>query len=278
MKQDMDEEKRKIAAAFLLILPAVALGVLGMAMGDVSASLWGQQAVAWAVFALLAKPLRRIAGRIPAAVWSVLLLVPLAAALWGQEVGGARRWVNLIVFHVHTAGLVLPALLVVLCRVKYPWPAMMAAAAMLSIQPDLMQMTAFCAAVFPVLWEKREKRTWMLGSVIVLSLLLVCCIRTPVSIEPVLYCEGILAMLGQTSRLLQAAGVTALAVIPLCWAYGFYRWRKVQMLSLAVYYAAAMLFALSGEYPVPFMGFGLSPVAGYGLAYACGAAQKQAAD
>ena len=30
-----------------------------------------------------------------------------------------------------------------------------------------------------------------------------------------------------------------------------------------------LLFVLTGAYPVPFMGFGLSPIAGYYLAHAC---------
>jgi len=260
------------AGAFLIILPAVILGVLTMSANGVPPALWGQHAAAWAVFAMLIWPMRRIAGRISASVWSVILLIPLIAALCGQEVGGARRWVNLIVFHVHTAGLVLPALIVVLCRAEYPWPVLLAGAAVLSIQPDLAQMAAFCAAALPVLRQRREKRAWTLGSMAALGALLMYCIRMPVSIEPVSYCEGILVMLGTISPLLQAAGFAALAVIPLCWLYFFGRRRETRLLSLAVYYTVVLLFGLSGKYPVPFMGFGLSPIAGYALACACSAA------
>ena len=89
---------------------------------------------------------------------------------------------------------------------------------------------------------------------------------------------GVLAMLGEISPVLMAAGVLSLALVPAFWMIGFRRKRNIQMLSLAiyyavitffamsVYYAAVMLFSLSGAYPMPLMGFGLSPIAGYWLA------------
>ena len=58
----------------------------------------------------------------------------------------------------------------------------------------------------------------------------------------------------------------ALAAVPAFWGWRFFRERKVWMLSLAVYQAVMILFGLSGQYPIPFMGFGLSPIVGYGLA------------
>lgn len=261
------------AAYALLILPAVLLGVLAMAMGGVSPVLWGQQVTAWVAFALLAQLLRRIAGRIPAAAWSALFLLLLVASLFGESVEGARRWVNLGVFHANAAMLVIPALLVVLGRMKYPCPVALLAAVVLCIQPDLSQLTAFSAAALVILW--RQEKKWLWGSLIILGVLVIRCLRVPVTIEPVSYCEGILAMLAETSWMLQAAGYAALAAIPAFGAYRFCKRGEIQMLSAAVYYAACMLFAFSGGYPVPFMGFGLSPIAGYWLAYICGAVGVQ---
>ena len=88
----------------------------------------------------------------------------------------------------------------------------------------------------------------------------------PVTIEPVSYCEGILTMLGEMSLLLQAAGWISLAVVPLFWSIRFLRKGSLQSLSIAIYYALSLFFVFLGEYPVPFMGFGLSPIAGYYLA------------
>lgn len=253
----------------LLIAPAVFLGVLAMILGGVSPAMWGQQAAAWLVFALLAPALRRAAGRVRDAVWCLLFVMILAAALFGPEAGGARRWVNLFVFRVNTAQLVLPALLIVLCRVKCPYPALMAAAAVLCVQPSLAQLTAFSAAALALFWRGGHKRIWGIASALVLVLLVIACRQIPVALEPVLYCEGILSMLGDVSWLLLAAGLLSLAAVPAFFLHRFCVKRETQALCLSVYYAVSLLFVLTGEYPVPFMGFGLSPIAGYFLATSC---------
>lgn len=264
---------RELMMAALLVFPAVALGVLAMIMGGVSPSLWGQQIGAWAVLALLAWPARRIAARIPARIWSVLLLLFLTASLFGQEAGGARRWVNLGVFHANAAHLVLPALLTLMCRMKRPLPVLLGAAAVLSFQPDLVQMTAFIAASALLLRKLEEKQLW--GSVLILGLLAVRCFNAPTMLEPVIYCEGILDMLGGTLKLLRTIGWIALAAIPAVLMIGFAEEGEQRLLSVSIYYAVSILFAVSGECPVLFMGFGLSPIAGYFLAYICNAAEER---
>ena len=93
--------------------------------------------------------------------------------------------------------------------------------------------------------------------------------NVPIALEPELCSEGILTMLADVSYLLQVMGWAALAVVPVCGLVQFYKKRTIQAMSVAVYYAVSLIFALSGEYPVLFMGFGLSPIAGYYLAHVC---------
>ena len=149
MKRD---GKAQVFICALMILPAVALGTAAMICGDVSPLLWGQQAAAWTILALLTGLLHRTAMRISAEVLSAFFLIFLAVTLLGQEAGGARRWVNLIVFHVNAAHLILPALIAVSHSLKKPWIALLSAALILSFQPDFSQLTALCAAGILVLF------------------------------------------------------------------------------------------------------------------------------
>lgn len=256
----------RIISPALFILPAVILGVLAMIRSGVSPALWGQQIAAWVVFALFIWPMQRVFRRISSGVVGISLLIVLAAALFGEEAGGARRWIDLGIFHVNAAQLVLPALLVVLCRAQYPYPVLLIAAVVLCMQPSLAQLSAFSAAAIVILWRKKNN-LWSMGSAFLLAVLALWCAHKPVEIEPVAYCEGVLSMLGEIAWPLQAAGWAALAAVPVCW----WLWNRgnVHALSVAVYYAVSLLFAFTGEYPVLFMGFGLSPIVGYGLACAC---------
>ena len=240
MKRDGEAQ---VLIGALMILPAVALGTVAMICGGVSPVLWGQQVAAWAVFALLAWLLHRTSVRISAEVLSVFLLIFLAATLLGQEAGGARRWVNLIVFHANAAHLVLPALIVISYSLKKPCIALLSAALILSFQPDLSQLAALSAAAIPVLLRQGKKLLWI--SLPILGVLLIRCMNIPITLEPEPYSEGILTMLADMFPLLQAIGLAALMIVPGCGVVQFYRKRTAQALSIAVYYAVSLLFALS---------------------------------
>ena len=264
--------------AALVILPAILLGVLAMIAGKEPPVLWGQQLAAWLILAFLAWLLRRFAVRIPAYVWDVLLLLLLAASLLGQGTDGVRRWLDLGVAHVNATMLVLPAILVVLCRVKKPYLVLIAAAAVVCFQPDLSQLTAFCAAALPLIWKCGTKRILQEGITVCLCILLRICLSVQTVVPPVPYTEGILSMLGNISGILVAVGWIALLLIPLFFVFGYYKKKSRPLLCLALYYTVTILFILDGHYPVPFMGFGLSPIAGYWLAYAVMVPEKDKDD
>lgn len=264
MKRDGEAQ---VFIGALTILPAVALGMAAMICGGISPVLWGQQAAAWAVFALLTWLAHRRPVRISAEVLSIFLLIFLAVTLLGQEAGGARRWVNLVVFHANAAHLVLPALIVISYSLKKPCVSLLSAALILSFQPDLSQLTALSAAAIPVLLRQGKKQRWI--SLLILGVFLIRCMNMPTTLEPEPYSEGILTMLADVSYLFRVIGWAALMAVPVCGLVQFYKKGTAQMLSLAVYYAVSLVFALSGEYPVLFMGFGLSPIAGYYLAQVC---------
>lgn len=260
-----NQKDRQGIASVLVIVPAVLLGIAAMIFGGVSPMLWGQQTAALVLVLLLTALARHTRWKIPAVVWAGMLLVILAAALFGPEAGGVRRWVKLGPFNVNAAMLVLPSMLVLLGETACFYPLLLCAAAILSIQPDASQMTALAVAAVPLLWRGRKNKGGTLLSAALLALLIIYCLRMPLAVESVPYSEGVLAMLGGISPLLAAAGCAALTLVPAFWGWRFCRERKAWQLSLAVYEAVMILFGLTGQYPVPFMGFGLSPIVGYGL-------------
>lgn len=248
----------------LIILPAVILGMVVMIVGGVSPVLWGQQLAAFAVFALLCL-LRRAAQRVPSIVWILVLLAGLVSTLFFSAVGGAKRWLDLGPLNINAAMLVIPALLLLIGNMKRPHLFVILVAAVLCLQPDLSQLAAFSLGILPILWKQRKNVCWAIVSLVLLVLFAIRCINTSVELESVAYCEGILRMVGEISPLLMMVGGVALALIPGYFIYRVFRTRSTVMLGLAIYYAVAILFSITGEYPVPFMGFGISPIAGYWL-------------
>jgi len=239
----------------LVILPAVALGAWLMLTNGASSLQWGQQLGAWAVFGILTGLAKATARRIAPRIWSVLLLMLLCSAFLGPEAGGAHRWLKLGPLNVNAALLVLPGLLVSLSREKAPHAFLLVGAAILSFQPDGAQLAAFAAGALPLLWQHRHEKLLSGLTLAAFGMLLLGCWNTPVTLEPEAYAEGILALMGP----LQPLGWCALALVPLAFAVKKH-W------SLALYYAVTLLFALTGQHPVPFMGLGMSPIVGYWLA------------
>ena len=271
---DRHSEKEAITKTALVILPAVLLGVFAMIAGHEPPVRWGLQIAAWLLFALAAWLLRRFAVRVPAYIWGILFLILQAATLFGHGADGVRRWLDLGMISINASMLVLPALLVVLCRMKTPYPFMICTAAVMCFQPDLSQLAAFCAGALPLVWRRGAKRIWQAGTTLCFCILAGICLFIPADIPPAPYSEGILTMLGNISAIWMAAGWAALLIIPLFFGYGYCKKKSLPLLCLAFYYLVTILFVLNGSYPVPFMGFGLSPIAGYWLAYAAGSSRS----
>lgn len=252
----------------LVILPAIGLGIFAMTHGGISPALWGQQAACWCVGLLLVRLARRTATHMKPTLCTILFTLFLAATLFGKEADGARRWVDLGIFNVNAAMLVLPAMIAMLYRIRFPAVSLLVTASILFVQPDLSQLSAFSAAAILLLWQRRKNWQTIAGCAVILTGLLIRCRQTP-SLQPVSYCEGILSMLGDVSWVLEIAGCLSLAAIPVFFLYLFLRKKQPQLLSLAAYYAVMLAFIVTGDYPVPFIGFGLSPILGFFICLVC---------
>ena len=144
----------------------------------------------------------------------------------------------------------------------------------MSFQPDLSQLTAFGAAVLPVFWLREKKLLWKILGVAAFAALMVRCASIPLSLETVPYCEGILTMLWDTAVLLKLAGWIALLAIPACFMVQFHRQKKLHLLCWCIYDLVSVLFVLTGEYPTPFMGFGISAIAGFWIGFVADTEEK----
>lgn len=257
--------KRHICTHGLLALPAVTLGVLAMAANSIAAMLWCQQAVAFLLCGALSILFARKRRMLPKIILPLLLLI-LAAALMGPEAGGVKRWITLGPLSVHAAMLTLPLLMVILAESKAPWVPLVITGVILCLQPDLSQLAALTAAALPLLWRLRKQRMFSGVTLVLMAALLLKCCFMPTCLEPAAHSEGILRLLGSISPVLWIAGLISLLLIPAGLLYRFKKEEKLSLMCLAIYYAVTILFSLGGNYPVPLMGFGLSPVVGFWLA------------
>jgi cell division protein FtsW (lipid II flippase) len=254
-------------------VPALGVGVLTMRMSDVPATLWGQNLAAWLLGALLCLGLWRPRSSPGRGRWfdlaAVLTLAALAATLLAPGVDGVHRWVPLGPVRLHAAAVLLPLLLVAmqgLAQARGWWISTGVAvgvALLLLLQPDAAQATAFAAGCLVLLLPLAGRDQLRLISLLAVPVLagLTWLRRDPLA--PVPYVEGIVHLAAGLGAGWVVAAVVSLLVLPLPFFHDGRGAGKPAGLALGAYVTVTVLAAFLGNFPVPVMGYGVSPIIGY---------------
>jgi hypothetical protein len=264
-------------------LPALIIGVLVMQRSGVSSGIWGQQIAAGLTLTALcaavslAPRLRRPLGFQGVEILALVVLLLLAATLAQPGLEGVRRWVSVGPLQWHSAFVTLPVLLVLFGKILEACPfrtgawsiplATTVAATVLVLQPDPSQLTAFGVAVVVQLFVRRSRTSsdWVTAGVI-LPAAIVAWTR-PDPLAPVPYVEGIVGRAGTLGTVWVLASLLALALLSLPFIAHAVQLRSSHggrtSLAVAVYFAIVSSMPLFGPYPVPILGYGISPMVGY---------------
>jgi len=257
----------------LASVPALALGVLVMQASDVPVALWGQNIAAWAAGALLCLGAWRARDSLRSSMWAdltaLLTLGALVAPLLAPGMEGVHRWVRFGPVRLHTAALLLPLLLIALerlARVRGWWVASLLAVSVvvaLFLQPDAAQATAFAGAsgilLFPGVGRSVPRRIALLSLPVIAGLSWLR--KDP--LLPVPHVEGIVGLAGNLWLGWAVAAIVSLLLLPVPF---FLAGRGVggrKGLALGAYVGITCLAAFVGNFPVPVMGYGVSPIIGY---------------
>lgn len=240
-----------------------------MRMGEAPMHRWAVHLIAL----VLAVALHFLLLRLPSRLTPFGLVLPLvclclmASTLAAQGLEGVRRWVSVGPLLLHLSSLLAPLLLVACAMVARSRPnysalLLLSAQALHLLQPDAGQGTAFgIAALFVPISARRS-----ISATVKLVLLVSVCGAwfLPDLLPPMPFVEDIvqrafsLGMLTGSSAIL---GLLVYALSPL-WssdsATGGARLRQM----LASYFALTVVVSAFGEFPVPLVGYGPSPLIG----------------
>jgi hypothetical protein len=258
----------RIADRWRLALP-LALPVLG---GLAYLTAFGAPArlIAVNAGALVAALLWAAWGRLPpghgarlgfAASAAMLLFVPL---LSGPDLGGVTRWLRAGPVLLHSGALLLPLIVVLAARETRWGPALLAlAGGALALQPDAASLTALALASAVLAALSRSLAFLAVGAG---AGLLAALTFDAGALAPQLYTEGVLAHVAGRSL----AGAIALGLL----LFGATAWLALALpealrreaTALAALLAGLGAMAVLGPFPFPLIGYGASPILGFGLA------------
>ncbi len=220
---------------------------------------------------LVGRPPKGRATRLGLAIG--LLIVLALPLLTGPQISGVARWLSLGPLALHTAALCLPALIGLMAEDERSGPLVLAAAAaVLSWQPDAAGLLALGLASGVLAAQRRSLALAVLAA----ACLALCGLTFAAGpLEPQPFVEAVLFDLAERSWL-AAAGVAlalAAAIGLMVWAPGTAR---APALALAALLAGFTLAAMLGPFPYPLIGYGASPILGFGLAFGFCAERGQA--
>lgn len=209
-------------------------------------------------------------GRLPARPGARLGLATLGAGLLflpvlvGPEVGGVSRWLPAGPVLLHSGTLLLPLVVVLAAHTERLGPSILAlAAAALAVQPDAAMLAGLAAAA-AMLAGLRRSVGFALVALAAAGLALLTFGRG--TLEPQPFTEGVLAQVWQSAPL---AAMALAALLFLAAPALMLRARSIpraEALALAALLVTLGAMACLAPFPFPLIGYGASPILGFGLA------------
>ena len=225
-------------------------------------------ALAWVVLGRLPTD-RKLRLGIAAAA-ALVLFLPL---LIGPEVGGVRRWLPAGPVILHSGALLLPLITVLAAREEKLGPAIMAlAGAALALQPDAAALAALAAASAVLAWLHRGIA---FAAVAAAGAVLAVVTFNAGTLEPQLFTENVLPHVAERSWFKAGCLAILLFAVPLWHLLIDPQMQRTEGYGLAALLVTLGVMAILAPFPYPLIGYGASPILGFGLALGAAARREQ---
>ncbi len=263
---------------FLCVVPAVAIGSFVMYVQGVGFLIYGQNIAALILgsaisFLYLATPNLFVPKRMEDRWVYILVFLSIGGLLWtfaNPGLEGVHRWIKIGPVSINGAFIFLPVALITMDILwsEGKWLVVLvlvvSIAGILFLQPDASMVTALTMAVVPMVFLRIQSRKVQMSGFVLLLLLTIFAWMKPDPLEPVDYVEGILRMAWERGWGYWLAGIVSLLIL-FC-PFGIAavnKERRPFCVGCAMFYLGTLLSSVIGAYPIPVMGYGVSPIIGY---------------
>ena len=259
---------------YLLMLPAIVLGTLAMVSYGVATSIWMQNIIIWGVGSVLGSVFmiknKKKNSSIGNVSYPIILVTLLVLPFWFNGLEGVHRWLSFGPINLYIASIILPLLIIYIWnltidnRNHYVIGLTFITLVILLFHPDAGQLTAFACATAIILWKMiSNKIVKLLGITLIVALGIVSWVYLD-DLAPVPYVEHIIFLVADLGSFWFVLGV--LSLLLLIYPFFYYGRKNITSLSLGIYFLMTMIVTLFGNFPMPIMGYGISPIIGYLIA------------
>lgn len=193
----------------------------------------------------------------------------LCTCFFFDGIEGVHRWINIGPLALNVGFISLPILLIVIYKIADNQNSnvcnilALVIAIILCLQPDASMLSAFSIALVPFYCTINRKNFWKYSWIILLSLSCSSWVNLD-KLEPVPYVEDIIFLAANQSIIYLFCCVLSLVImlIPFFKRDSSAHYKLIPI-SLGLFFLVLILSTLLGNFPVPLIGYGISPVVGY---------------
>lgn len=262
----------KYISMLLIPAPSVIVGVLAMITNSVPNTLYLQNIISVIVlwigscFVIRTKGTNR--GNFSFIITVIIVLLFILTFI-DSGISGVHRWISIGPIKLYITSILIPLLVILLWEQFNKANNLFAilvtclVSIILLLQPDASQMTSF-GIVMIILFYKKINKKVVLG--ILISILILMIIFSWIfldSLPSVTYVEEIIRLVIEMGFMWTIFGIVSLII--LIFPFILFPRNGYKLLSrcIGLYYILVLTTTYFGNFPVPMMGFGISPIIGY---------------
>ena len=262
-------QTKKFLYPILIIMLSCLLGTGAMIINSKPTHIWIQNISVIILFTFMTIFISKFKFKLNyKSIVFISILLLLLTFLQGNNVG-VHRWIQLSSFSLNISMIVIPLTIIAVNNlfknkhIVFSSVSIIMISLMLFFQPDASQLTGFSIAMLLCILNNELPK---LSKILIIVILLMLTVSSWIfldSLQPVNYTKGILKMLGEVSIWLYILGLISIFLIPIPFLIFSSEKNKIISICLALYYWIIALFSLLGDFPVPIIGYGSSPIIGY---------------
>lgn len=269
----MNRHNLRYFLPLVVALPSVVVGTIAMKFHGIPQMIIGQNVayliIAWLVTCVAMSIKHKTNKRNSLIAMMFISLVIYILTYIDGGIGGIHRWISIGPIRLYVSSILLPIFIVqlwTLFSVKSELLAIVITiivSIMLFLQPDASQLTAFVVPMIIIIISKvnrsvlRHIITMLLATLVILSWIFLD------SLPAVPYVEEIVKMVFNMGILWFILGIASLALLPLPFILLAPKSFKLLSRCVGLYFIIVIISTWFGNFPVPLMGYGVSPIIGY---------------
>jgi cell division protein FtsW (lipid II flippase) len=256
--------------------PSVIIGVIVMHLQGVAAATVGQNIVCLLIGGLISSFVvsreEKMKGINTERVTIFITVILLFLTLINSGMKGVHRWISLGPIKFYVASIVLPIMIIKLWRLLVngkqwaPITITIIVSLVLLRQPDASQLTAFIIPMSILIWNKTRNKVLRFSIAGLLLIMTVVSWMYLDALPPVSYVEEILSLAANIGIIWLVLGVISLIILPLPFIIFPQKNSKLLSRCIGIYFIIILISTQFGNFPIPLMGYGISPIIGYFIA------------